>query len=94
MSHLRIAAVWAGVAVFAALLIAGTPLAALTVNEDLSGKVTAYEKGKTITVESGGAQKTIKINEKTIVEGDVAVGKAVKVSVEDGFAVRISAAKE
>jgi hypothetical protein len=94
MSHLRVAATWAGVAAFAALLIAGAPLAALTLKEDVMGKVTAYEKGKSITVESGGAQKTIKIDEKTVVDGDVAVGKAVKVTHEAGVALKISAAKE
>jgi hypothetical protein len=94
MSDLRFAAMVAGVAVLAALLVAGAPLAALTIKEDVSGKVTAYEKGKSITVESGGAQKTIKIGEKTVVEGDVAVGKTVKVTHEDGTATKISAAKD
>lgn len=94
MSDLKLAALYAGVAVFAALLVVGAPLAALTIKEDVAGKVTAYEKGKSITVESGGAQKTIKINEKTMVEGEVAVGKAVKVTHEDGTATKISAAKD
>ena len=94
MSHLRIAAMLAGLAAFSVLLVVGAPLAALTIKEEISGKVTSYEKGKTITVESGGAQRTIRINEKTVVEGDVAVGKAVKVTHEDGVAVRISAPKE
>lgn len=94
MSDLRLAALYTGVAVFAALLVVGTPLAALAIQEDVAGKVTAYEKGKSITVESGGAQKTLKINEKTVVEGDVAVGKAVKVTHESGVATKISGAKD
>jgi hypothetical protein len=76
---------------FAALLVAG-PAIALAVTEDPAavGKVTAFETGKSITVGEGDAKKEFKIDDKTEVASEVAVGKEVKVWAKDGVATKIS----
>ena len=77
------------VAAFAFLLVAGAPLVAATLEDSTTGKVTAFEAGKSLTVESGGAQKPFKITADTKIEGDLAVGKDVEVWAKDGTATKI-----
>ena len=79
---------YAAVAAFAFLLLAGGASSALTVNE-VEGKVTAFEKGKSIEVEVGAEKKKFTIAEDTEIKGDVAVGKTVKVSEKEGKATKI-----
>ena len=75
---------------FAALLVVGAPLMASVVDDPAAtGKVTAFESGKTISVQVGDAAKTYKIDAETKVEGEVAVGKEVQVWVKDGVATKI-----
>jgi hypothetical protein len=76
---------------FAALLVVGAPLMASVVDDEATatGKVTAYEAGKTISVQVGDDAKSYKIGEETKVEGEVAVGKEVSVWVKDGVATKI-----
>jgi hypothetical protein len=75
----------------AALLVAG-PAIAFVVAEDpaAEGKVTAFETGKSITVGEGDSKKEFKIDDKTVVASEVAVGKEVKVWAKDGLATKIS----
>jgi hypothetical protein len=77
------------VAAFAFLLVAGAPLMAATLEDTVKGKVTAFEEGKSLTVESGGAQKPFKITADTKIEGELAVGKEVEVWSKDGNATKI-----
>jgi hypothetical protein len=74
----------------AAVLVA-SPVMALALTEDpaAEGKVTAYEAGKTIVVGADAAKKDFKIDENTKIEGDLAVGKSVKVFAKDGVATKI-----
>ena len=76
---------------FAALLVVGAPLMAATVKDDPAavGKVTAYEAGKTLSVQVGDDSKSYKIDGETKVEGELAVGKEVQVWVKDGVATKI-----
>ena len=81
---------WVAVAAFAALLVAGGAVSAMTVRDEVEGKVVAFEKGKSIEIEVGAEKKTtLKIDDKTEVKGEVAVGKGVKVTAKDGVAVKI-----
>jgi len=77
------------VVAFAFLLVAGAPLMAASVEDSTKGKVTAFEAGKSLSVESGGAQKQFKITADTKIEGDLAVGKEVEVWAKDGLATKI-----
>jgi hypothetical protein len=77
------------VAAFAVLLVAGGAASALVAADALEGKVVAFEKGKSIEIEVGAEKKTLVVDEKTEIKGDVAVGKAVKVEVKEGHAVKI-----
>jgi hypothetical protein len=86
-SVLGVGLVWA----FAFLLVAGAPLVARDTEEPAAkGKVTAFEAGKIISVESGGAQKQFKITADTRIEGDVATGKEVEVWAKDDVATKIA----
>jgi len=88
MKHMQLGAVLAVMA-FALVLVAGAPLMA-SVADDVTGKVTAYEAGKTITVQVGDNAKEYKITGETKVEGEVAVGKEVTVVVKEGEATKIT----
>ena len=78
------------VAAFAFVLVAGAPLMASVLEDSVKGKVTAFEAGKSLSVESGGAQKPFKITADTKIEGDLAVGKNVEVWADkDGNATKI-----
>ncbi len=77
------------VAAFAFLLVAGAPLMAATLEDSVKGKVTAFEAGKNLSVESGGDQKQFKITADTKIEGELAVGKEVEVWAKDGNATKI-----
>ena len=75
-----------------ALVLVGAPLMAIAQDDAAAtGKVTAYEAGKTISVQVGDATKAYKITEETKVEGEVAVGKEVQVWVKEGVATKIVA---
>ena len=74
---------------FAVLLVVGAPLMASVLDETTKGKVTAFEAGKSLSVESGGQQMQFKITADTKIEGDLAVGKEVEVSAKDGIATKI-----
>ncbi len=78
------------VAAFAVLAMVAAPLMA-TVTDDpaATGKVTAYEAGKTISVQVGDDAKSYKIDAETKVEGELAVGKEVQVWVKEGVATKI-----
>jgi hypothetical protein len=54
-----------------------------------TGKVTAYEAGKTISVQVGDDSKSYKIDGERKVEGELAVGKDVQVWVKDGVPTKI-----
>lgn len=75
----------------AALLVAG-PVMALAITEEpaAEGKVSAFETGKSITVGEGDSKKEFKIDDKTKVASEVAVGKEVKVWAKDGVATKIA----
>ena len=89
-SALGVGLVWA----FAFLLVAGAPLVARDTEEPAAkGKVTAFEAGKSISVDSGGAQKQFKITADTKIEGDVAAGKEVEVWAKDDVATKIAVKK-
>jgi len=73
-----------------ALVLVGAPLMAVAQDDPAAtGKVTAYEAGKSLSVQVGDASKAFKLNEATKIEGDLAVGKEVQVWVKDGFATKI-----
>jgi len=75
---------------FALLLVAGAPLMAMAKDDPAAtGKVTAYEAGKTISVQVGDDSKSYKLSEETKIEGELAVGKEVQVWVKDGVATKI-----
>ena len=79
----------------AILLVAGTPVLASVLDESAAkGKVTAFEAGKSLSVDSGGAQKQFKITEETKIQGDLTVGKQVEVWAKDGVATKIVVHKE
>jgi hypothetical protein len=80
---------------FAVLLVAGAPLMAMAKDDPAAtGKVTAYEAGKTISVQVGDNTKPFKIDSETKIEGEVAIGKEVEVWVKDGVATKIAVKKE
>lgn len=81
--------VLASLGVLVAVALVAGPAFALAAEEKVTGKVTAYEAGKSVTVESEGAQKAFTINEETKIEGDLAVGKIVEVTAKDGVAAKI-----
>lgn len=90
MKDVRVGAALAVLA-FALLLVVGAPLMAVTKDDPAAtGKVTAYEAGKTISVQVGDDAKTFKIDADTKVEGEVTVGKEVQVWVKDGVATKIA----
>ena len=73
-----------------ALVLVGAPLMAMADDDPAAtGKVTAYEAGKTISVQVGDATKSYKLNEETKIEGDLAVGKEVQVWVKDDVVTKI-----
>lgn len=73
------------------LLVAGAPLVAKDTDEPAAkGKVTAYEAGKSISVDAGGTQKQFKITADTKIEGDLATGKEVEVWAKDDVATKIA----
>jgi hypothetical protein len=80
---------WLAVAAFAVLLVAGGAVSALAVRDEVEGKVLTFEKGKSIELQVGDAKKEFKVDDKTEVKGEVAVGKTVKVEVKEGVAVKI-----
>jgi len=78
----------------AVLLVAGAPLVAKDTDEPAAkGKVTAFETGKSISVDSGGVQKQFKITAETKIEGDVETGKEVEVWAKDEVATKIAVKK-
>jgi hypothetical protein len=81
--------VLASLGVLVAVALVAGPAFALAAEEKVTGEVTAYEAGKSVTVESGGAQKVFSITEQTKIEGDLAVGKTVEVTAKDGVATKI-----
>jgi hypothetical protein len=75
---------------FALLLVVGAPLMAMAKDDPTAtGKVTAFEAGKSLSVQIGDDSKSFKINEETKIEGEVTVGKEVQVWVKDGIATKI-----
>ena len=80
---------WVAVAAFAALLVVGGSASALVVKDECEGKVVAFEKGKMIEVEVKGEKKSIKLDDKTEMKGEVAVGKNVKVTAKEGVATMV-----
>ena len=80
---------WVAVAAFAALLVVGGSVSALALSDECEGKVVAFEKGKMIEVEVKGEKKAIKLDDKTAMKGEVAVGKTVKVTAKDGVATAV-----
>ena len=91
MKDARFGAVLAVLA-FALLLVVGAPLMAMAKDDPTAtGKVTAYEAGKSLSVQVGDDSKSYKINEETKVEGELAVGKEVQVWVKDGVGFRSTA---
>jgi hypothetical protein len=89
MKDMRVGAALAVLA-FALLLVAGAPLMA-TAKDDpaATGKVTAYEAGKTISVQVGDDSKSYKLDAETKIEGELTVGKEVQVWVKEGVATKI-----
>jgi hypothetical protein len=73
-----------------ALVLVSAPLMAIADDDPTAtGKVTAYEAGKTISVQVGDATKSYKLNDETKIEGDLSVGKEVQVWVKDGVVTKI-----
>jgi hypothetical protein len=73
-----------------ALVLVGAPLMAMAADDPTAtGKVTAYEAGKTISVQVGDATKAYKLNEETKIEGELSVGKEVDVFVKDEVVTKI-----
>jgi hypothetical protein len=73
-----------------ALVLVGAPLMAMAADDPTAtGKVTAYEAGKTISVQVGDATKAYKLNEETKIEGELSVGKEVDVFVKDDVVTKI-----
>jgi hypothetical protein len=80
---------YAAVAAFALLLVGAGSVSALTLKDDVEGKVVSFEKGKSIEIEVGAEKKTFTVDDTTEIKGEVAVGKAVKVHAKEGAAVKI-----
>jgi len=73
-----------------ALVLVGAPLMAMAADDPTAtGKVTAYEAGKSISVQVGDATKAYKLTEETKVEGELTVGKEVSVWVKDDVVTKI-----
>ena len=73
-----------------ALVLVGASLMAMTADDPTAtGKVTAYEAGKSISVQVGDATKAYKLTEETKVEGELTVGKEVSVWVKDDVVTKI-----
>lgn len=73
-----------------ALVLVGAPLMAIAADDPTAtGKVTAYEAGKTISVQVGDATKAYKLNDETKIEGELSVGKEVQVWVKDDVVTKI-----
>ena len=73
-----------------ALVLVGAPLMAMAADDPTAtGKVTAYEAGKTISVQVGDATKAYKLTDETKIEGDLTVGKEVSVWVKDDVVTKI-----
>ena len=91
MRDIRTSAGVVAVVALAVLLIAGAPLLAAAGADDpqAEGKVTAYEAGKSISVQVGDDQKQFKITDETKIEGELTVGKTVQVWVKEGAATKI-----
>ena len=82
------------VVALAFVLVAGAPLVAKETEDPAAkGKVTAYEAGKSVTVDSGGIQKHFKIAADTKIEGDIAVAKEVEVWAKEDVATKIAVKK-
>jgi hypothetical protein len=83
-------AVAATVVVALVVLAVGPLLAAALVDDpQAEGKVTAFEAGKSLSVQVGDDQKAFKITEETKIEGELAIGKQVQVWAKDGVATKI-----
>lgn len=81
---------YAAMAAFALLLVGGAASAlALVDDKPIEGKVAAFEKGKSLELEVGAEKKKYSVDDKTEIKGEVAVGKAVKVWVKEGAAIKI-----
>ena len=73
-----------------ALVLVGAPLMAMAADDPTAtGKVTAHEAGKSISVQVGDATKAYKLTEETKVEGELTVGKEVSVWVKDDVVTKI-----
>ena len=80
---------------FAVLLVVGAPLmAGVTDDPAATGKVTAFEAGKSLSVQVGNDSKSYKIDAETKIEGELAVGKEVQVWVKEGVATKIVVKKD
>lgn len=89
MKNMRVGAALAVLA-FALLLVAGAPLMAMAKDDPAAtGKVTAYEAGKSISVQVGDDSKQFKLDGETKIEGELTVGKEVQVWIKDGVATKI-----
>jgi hypothetical protein len=93
MSKLSTASAWVLVGAFALLLVSGGAVSAAALNDTCEGKVVSYEKAKCLTIECGAEKKEIKLDDKTVVEGEVAAGVKVKVEAKDGVAVKVCVVK-
>jgi hypothetical protein len=80
---------YAAVAAFALLVIGGSAGALVLSDDPIEGKVAAFEKGKSLELEVGAEKKKYTVDDKTEIKGEIAVGKAVKVWVKEGAAVKI-----
>ena len=81
---------YAALAAFALLLVAGGTVSALALqDEPIQGKVATFEKGKSLELEVGAEKKKYTVDDKTEIKGEIAVGKAVKVWVKEGAAIKI-----
>ena len=89
MRNMNVGAVLAVMA-FALLLVVGAPLMAAVTNDTVTGKVTAYEAGKSITVQVGDASKEYKITAETKCEGEVTVGKEVTIELKESEVTKIT----
>ena len=89
MRNMNVGAVLALMA-FALLLVAGAPLMAAVTDDAVTGKVTAYEAGKSITVQVGDASKEYKITAETKCEGEVVIGKVVTIELKETEVTKIT----
>ncbi len=97
MRHFRWESGVVAVMAFAIVLMVGSAAWSLSQDEKPAavGKVSAYEAGKSISVEVGSEKKeSFKIDDKTKLEGEIAVGNEVKVWAKEGTATRIVGKKK